>query len=646
MRLLHIFLLMLIGMGQIANAQIKQLDRKVTVRCHNMSGKEFLEYLRMNQQVHFSYSDNLVASVNNITLTASDKPLIEVLEQAFQGTDVGFREVAGQILLTKNPKAPKKVDKKPEPGSGTKSTPANPEILQKYEEVNVDMQSAKTEEELDDTYLKGKTSLYTEYIKVQEDSSGEEVSKKDLKSALRALKRDLARLRDSIRVSKEYVQLNESLKELNDSLKASKVYTRLNEGLRLNEKTTSDSASGINENDQTPHLFPDTTSSADGTFPVQVSFIPPMSTNGIKNSESVNILSMNILAGYSKGLDGFEFGSIANIEKEKVNGFQVSGFTNVVGEDVKGVQAAGFCNIVGDRVVGSQVSGFLNLAGDSSHAFQAAGFYNQVTGSNAGGQFAGFMNLSTNSHFGPQGAGFLNVSGGNLLGFQAAGFANIASGTVSGMQASGFLNFARNMNGLQLGFLNVTGRLKGTQLGFLNIADSTRGAQIGFLSFTRKGYHKLELGTNEIAFNTLSFKTGTKGFYNILSAGIKFIDGNDLATSYGYGLGGEIPLSQKFFVAIEGACHQANDTRRLRQDLNLFANSRLLFGFSPVKKLSIVLGPTFNGNLMNASPDDYNQYSYVPDKTVYSEVFDQQYEIRNKYVSLWPGFYGGVSFNF
>ena len=97
--------------------------------------------------------------------------------------------------------------------------------------------------------------------------------------------------------------------------------------------------------------------------PFQFTFMaPPLSTNGLRNSKTVNRTSLNLFIGNSGAVDGFELGSFINTDNYYMNGFQGAGFLNVVGGPVTGVQLAGFGNVSGGITHGAQLSGFFNVA--------------------------------------------------------------------------------------------------------------------------------------------------------------------------------------------------------------------------------------------------------------------------------------------
>ncbi|MBS1567222.1 MAG: carboxypeptidase-like regulatory domain-containing protein [Bacteroidetes bacterium] len=254
--------------------------------------------------------------------------------------------------------------------------------------------------------------------------------------------------------------------------------------------------------------------------PFQLSLLPGISTHGWLNAQVVNKVSLNMLGGYSAGVNGVELGGWFNIDKQSVRWVQMAGWFNLVGGSMTGFQAAGLHNLVLDSVTGAQFSGISNVVKKKFHGFQAAGIYNHVGDSMKGAQMAGIANFTRKS----------------LTGFQAAGIANVSTCEVKGTQMAGIVNY--------------THRLKGVQIGLINIADTSEGCSIGLINIVLKGYHKLVLSANEVTNTNAAFKTGTEKFYSILQAGSQTGTSEKLY-SFGYGVGWNIHLNDRWSVSPE-----------------------------------------------------------------------------------------------
>src|SRR5690606_15375627 len=142
--------------------------------------------------------------------------------------------------------------------------------------------------------------------------------------------------------------------------------------------------------------------------PVQMSFTPGLSSQGMFSSQMINHFSLNVLGGYTAGVEGFEAAGLFNINQRSVMGIQVAGITNMVGGDTKGFQAAGIINSVHQSVKGMQVAGILNLVKRTSTGLQVAGIYNR-TDSSAQHQISGILNTAEKAK-GIQISGISNIT--------------------------------------------------------------------------------------------------------------------------------------------------------------------------------------------------------------------------------------------
>lgn len=297
--------------------------------------------------------------------------------------------------------------------------------------------------------------------------------------------------------------------------------------------------------------------------PFQLSMTPGLSTHGSLNSQVINNFSLNVLGGYSGGVNGAELGGLFNIDKKSVQYFQAAGLFNIVGGSLKGVQLAGINNTVLDSVRG----------------FQAAGVNNHVVGKYSGFQVAGVYNHVADSVKGFQVAGVGNFAKGKVKGTQIAGVANFANKQIDGVQISGVINYAK--------------KLKGLQIGLVNIADSSDGVAIGLFNFVLvNGYHKLSVSTDELINTNAALKTGNKKMYSILQAGLSWGNSDKKIYSFGYGLGSERSIGKSFSINPEltsqylylGSWDQSNILNKFRLNANVKLG----------KYVSIFAGPVMN----------------------------------------------------
>lgn len=300
------------------------------------------------------------------------------------------------------------------------------------------------------------------------------------------------------------------------------------------------------------------------------SFLPFISTNRLLSVNTINKYSLNILAGYSKGIDVIEIGGLLNIDNGDVKYVQIGGLGNCVFGDVTGVQVAGLVNINTKKTEGVQIAGVVNINS---------------------------MNVK-----GLQIGGISNLSKYNTKGMQIAGIYNQTK-SIKGVQLSGLVNTSDTANGFQFaGLANKTNYLKGAQLSLINIADTASGIPIGFFSYVKKGYRKFEIATDETKFGTLSFGTGVNKLHNIFLLGINY-NKTQLVT-YGYGLGSTYQLHRKWNLSFSLLLQNIQSTNT--SDIS-FTNSISKLNVSAeyklYPKLLIGFGPTlsvFNADTIKA----------------------------------------------
>ncbi|WP_320051609.1 hypothetical protein [uncultured Acetobacteroides sp.] len=321
--------------------------------------------------------------------------------------------------------------------------------------------------------------------------------------------------------------------------------------------------------------------------PFQISFVPMLGTNGIESPKVANRLSVNIIAGMSKGVGAAEYGGIANLTNGKVFGFQYAGILNT-SKDVTGCQVAGIVNLTRGNVKGFQAAGVVNNTKDVK-GFQAAGVVNLARGTVEGSQAAGVGNMAK-SVTGVQMAGVFNLSADKAK-TQLAGVFNSAT-TVEGVQISGIVNRAKTV---------------GTQIGIVNIADSCSGATIGFINIVKSGYHQFEVSGDELFYANLAYRSGVKKLHTIFSAGIRPDYTNTTIWTTNFGVGTSCNLSAKTLFDAELSCGNVVVDDKFRDE-----NNRLYRAYIGIDKylfrgMSIAIGAT--ANLLSYNTDnERNEY--------------------------------------
>jgi hypothetical protein len=180
--------------------------------------------------------------------------------------------------------------------------------------------------------------------------------------------------------------------------------------------------------------------------PYQISLTPGLSSHGALSAQVVNRFSLNLVGGYTAGVDGLELGGLFNINKRDTRYLQFAGVFNLVGGTVTGLQLAGVSNQALDTVKGAQVAGFINTA----------------------------------------------------------------ESQVSGLQLAALNNRARKLKGVQIGLVNIAETSNGVSLGLLNIinngfyrvsvsASSIMPVNVSFASGTRDFYTIVHAGADPFA---------------------------------------------------------------------------------------------------------------------------------------------------
>lgn len=349
----------------------------------------------------------------------------------------------------------------------------------------------------------------------------------------------------------------------------------------------------------------------------QVSFLPFIGTNHRLSGRIINRYSINALAGYSFGVQAFEVGGLLNMVRTDVHGFQAAGWGNLVGRQVEGIQLGGLFNVAGGDVTGLQAGGLFNVNLKQMRGVQLGGLFNASFGSQSTGLQAG---------------GLLNVAGGSVNGVQLAGLVNYAHRDVRGWQISGILNRARTVTG-------------GLQIGLINLADSVSYVPIGLLSHVQRGgFRRIEVSIDEVNLLNITYRTGVRQLYNIVTAGTSFERAGSPRLSTGYGLGTAFVLSKQTLLSLEGTAHhlfyfpkQTNlpqSTTGWNQQIRLSAlvETRLS------RHLSLAFGPSANWYF---STDDTTKPFTQPTISV---VTDQRSDAGNTHHWGWIGFQAGLRF--
>lgn len=343
--------------------------------------------------------------------------------------------------------------------------------------------------------------------------------------------------------------------------------------------------------------------------PAQVTFFYPLGTNSVNSHKYYYNFSLNLLAGRTGGIEGFEAAGWVNINDKFMKGFQAAGIGNVclgtgevfqgagifnfVLKDYKGFQGAGIVNTTGGKMEGAQMAGIGNFSQGLQGA-QFAGIYNVSWEKVKGVQFAGIVNLAGGESENIQGAGIINISD-KIIGAQIAGIGNVSIRN-QGAQVAGIFNAADEIDGAQIGgIVNIADNVKGIQLaGILNICDSIDGVPIALVSYVHKnGYKKIEASTNEVNLINGTVKTGVRKFYTLFTVGYN-PSNSDFNTSFGAGIGTSVLLkNQRSAIDIELRTSQFSRDFKI---YNTLINNSLVLDYSLIlfRRIELFAGPTFN----------------------------------------------------
>lgn len=287
------------------------------------------------------------------------------------------------------------------------------------------------------------------------------------------------------------------------------------------------------------------------SLPFQASLMPGLGTHGRMAPQVTNKASLNLLGGYTGGVNGVEVAGLFNLSKKDVKFVQIAGLFNVVAGDVTGFQAAGLYNQVMDSLMGAQVSGLWSTTVRGVEGAQVSGVLSRAGGPVNGGQVGGAVSIAHDKFVGFQASGAHSRAEGDFVGFQLAGAYSSVFGDMLGAQISGgFSRTEQNVKGLQIGIVNFSGNLKGVQIGLINIARASTGHSFGLLNFVKSGKKEIAFYANELALMNAAWKSGSNKLYSILMGGTNGSSVQRLH-SFGFGLGKEFSFGKSMGLGAE-----------------------------------------------------------------------------------------------
>lgn len=650
------------------------LDNRITIDVSNQRLSDVLKLISNKGAFYFSYNSNIIAKDSLISLSVYNKTLKQVLDQLC-GNQYKWQQNNNYIILRKAPITP--------PAPVTSATPS----AEKLYTVTGYILNSETGEKV------GNVTIYEKQRLVSTMSNDQGFFKIRLKSRYSTASLTISRelFEDTTIVIKpkfdQQVTIAMTPLETSDPVVTiSPVDNELPDTIVVKPPTDTLTAPFISkeeinrveksrwgkfllsakQNIQSINLKK---FMADRTF--QVSLTPGLSTHGKLSAQVVNTVSVNIIGGYTAGVNGVELGGAFNINKTDVKYVQAAGLLNFTGGSVKGVQlagmhnhvlgnvdivqASGIANFVKGNVTGAQMTGIYNHVSKNVKGFQASGIANFVKGNVTGTQMSGIYNHVAGSFTGFQASSISNFVYGKFTGVQLSHIHNVCYDSVVGVQATSIINFAhkqlsgvqlaaignvatRELKGAQLGLFNYAKKLRGFQLGLVNVADTSDGYSIGLINIVFKGYHKIAFSTNEtMRFNAV-FKTGNSKLYSILLMGFdqrKTGEDSNNVFSIGYGLGHEFSLGKWFSINPEftsqylylGNYNSTNVMNKLHVQFNVKLG----------KYFSIFAGPSFT-TFYSDQTKTYPGWNYTIPSSGY-----HTFELWSHDVRGWIGWNAGIS---
>ncbi len=299
----------------------------------------------------------------------------------------------------------------------------------------------------------------------------------------------------------------------------------------------------------------------------QASLAPYVGSNLGLSGNVINNWSFNATVGYSKGNNILELGGVGNINQGNVKGIQLAGLFNIVKGKTNALQASTIINRT-RHFSGLQISGITNYTDTILRGVQLAGINNHV-------------------EFGKKGN------------WQLGGLVNKTERGRTALQVSTIANRADTV-GVQIGFINNANRLKGVQLGLINIADTASGVLLGLINIVKKGYHVLEISSNDITYGNIAYRTGTRWFYTIYSGGGQPQLGDRTnILSGGMGIGSSVWFGKVVALTVDVTGHRYWINSKLENRGGLVKITPAL-NLQITKRFGISFAPTWNHYYLNS----------------------------------------------
>jgi hypothetical protein len=598
------FVLFFSFVAYLASAQTDPLEKKVNIVAQNEPLENVLSQISQQTGVRFSYNSQLINPKTKVTVNTQNKAVRDVLSTILP-SPVSYKKVGEHIVFYAESRKPE--SRKPESRK----------------------QKAESEEQETENFSSNNGTPKDDCL-----DSISLIKKEDMKSQIAGLLVAAATLSATVSAQDTLVQ---------DTRK-----TDTEQAMEIQQEVN--------------------------CKPAQLTFIYPLGTGGAYSAKNCYHFSVNILCGVTEQTRGFEVGGLFNINRYGSIGMQAAGLFNIAG--VKNtetrsynVQFAGLANHTRKGVSVIQYAGLANNA-DTAY-LQGGGLFNiaKEAGAQGGGLFnvsnkailqgGGLFNIAKEA--GAQGGGLFNVSNKAIL--QAGGLFNVSDvsycqlaglfnmGGVAHFQAAGLWNYAKETKWQLAGLWNVAEestcqiaslvnvtKKGGFQMGLINVRDTADGVSLGLINIVKKG-GILEAGieAGEFVHTAVTFRSGVKCLYSIISVGYNYIDN---FWAVGTGLGTSVKLIGNLSLNLE-----LRHTTLYNSIMNYERQWCSLSQFAPVlnyrfaKHFKMYLGPSLN--LLNTYYSFDKPYTSVP-YSFYNKAYHHYY--GNGTLNMWVGVVGGIKF--
>lgn len=344
---LFISCLIALSVGLLAedtNAQ-GNLDRMVTLNVQQIKLSELLTSIEKKGNFYFSYSSDQIRQDSLVNIPTGHKTVRELLDEIFNN-NIDYRESPGYIILRP---APNRLTLKPDTSYGKD----NNYYISGYvinDRTGLPVKDASVYEK---TLLVSTITNEKGFFSIKVKNEGQV----------------------TLTISKEFYK-DSSISFLNDVM-ISPHHRRTYYSVNTASDKTDRNWMGRMFISSRQRIQNINLGGFMASVPFQTSFTPGLSTHGMMSSQVVNHYSVNILGGYTAGLDGIEFGGLFNINRQDVRYLQAAGLFNLVGGNFKGVQLAGIGNTVLKNTSGLQAAGIYNIVKDTLTGVQVAGIFNK-----------------------------------------------------------------------------------------------------------------------------------------------------------------------------------------------------------------------------------------------------------------------------